>query len=135
MFDAAIPSIALYPRERFDTVINSMDAAELSTAIKYLVCINPKHEQSRKALIAEGMRDEACIKAARELIHAATESKNFIGSSPIVSIERLRFPMIKKNNEMLFKRARSNIIQACDVGDLTGLDPQILGEMRSRSDL
>jgi len=42
------------------------------------------------------------------------------------------FPMIKKNNERLYKLARQRIILAVDEGRLPGLNPVVLTELRKK---
>ena len=68
----------------------------------------------------------------QNLLIDGARTKNYIGSSPILSIKEMGFPMIKKNNERLYTLARARIISAADQGRLNGLNACVLNEMRDK---
>lgn len=96
LFEANIPSAGLYSRDRFDKTVGCLDAVELVRALDYLVCLDPKLEKSRLHLLGKTEHDQNWETEARDLIQKSAESKNYIGSSPVVSLKNLKFPMIKK---------------------------------------
>lgn len=133
MFSAKIQSEGLYSCDRFDAVVAALDETELSIAIKYLVCMDSKLENQRQQLLNQKPADTDWPTACRNLIHASSETKNYIGSSPVLCIRKLDVPMIKKNNEMLYRKARMAILQAISDGILDGLDNSVLSEIHDRA--
>ena len=72
------------------------------------------------------------VNEAKTLLQIGAKTKNYIGSSPIVSIREMGFPMIKKNNERLYKLARARILLAVDEGRLNHLNCSVLRELRKK---
>lgn len=132
MFDAGLESDALFSRERFDRVVADLNQETLELAIKTLVCTAPalieRHQQMLSAdPAADGWRD-----AALRMIADAADSKNYIGSSPVIAIRELGFPMIKKNNERHYRIARERIKEAIDAGALPMLNSAVAEELAQR---
>ncbi len=123
---------AMYPVERFAQVINQMAIDEVRQALDDLLVFDGERLASKRNLQQASAIDGNWLAHARQLIIDTSHSKNFIGSSPVVSINRLRFPMIKKNNEMLYRQARAMVVDAINNGRITGIDPTIEKELRSR---
>ena len=62
------------------------------------------------------------------LIHG-TNSWTYTWASPILSLTKLKFPMIKKKKHRLFEASRSNIVKAYEEGRLPNLDLTIFSEI------
>jgi hypothetical protein len=132
MLGAARHARGIYSVDRFHGVVDALDADGLREALADMVALDPALEGRRAALLAEdgaGWEDRT-----RALLRDSAKSKNYIGAAPVLSLRDLRFPMIKKNNEMLYRRARLRIVAALDEGRLTGIDPVIERELRARVD-
>jgi hypothetical protein len=130
MLGAARRSLGVYSLGRFHGVVDALGPKGLREALGDMVALDPALEGRRGALLTEsgaGWEDRA-----RTLLRDSAQSKNYIGAAPVLSLRDLRFPMIKKNNEMLYRRARARIVAALDEGRLTGIDPVIEGELRAR---
>lgn len=132
MFETGLPSEGLFSRERFNELVAKLPVSELHLALKSLICLDPVLEARRIALLETGA-SKLSVDKARALIQDAAESKNYIGSSPVISLRHLNFPMIKKNNEMLYTRARQAILSAHSEGDLPRIDPVVLEEIQART--
>jgi len=128
MFTAGISSEGIYSRSKFDSAIASLSHSELEHAIETLVCPNQKLEKRRLAMLTRHNTSQEI----RSLVSDAARSKNFIGSSPVLSINFLGFPMIKKNNEILYRKARKTILRAIDQGLVAEIHPTIQQEMLDR---
>ena len=135
MFKAGVQSEGIYSRDRFDSVVAALDKEDLPSALKYLICMDPKLEQLRQHLLNTMTDSVDWTMACRDLIQASAETKNYIGSSPVLSIAKLNFPMIKKNNEMLYRRARIAILQAISDGVLDGLNDSVQDEIYEQTDM
>ncbi|MCU0854798.1 MAG: rhamnan synthesis F family protein [Rhodobacteraceae bacterium] len=130
MLGAARRSLGIYSIGRFHGVVDALGPDGLREALGDMVALDPVLEGRRAALLAEsgaGWEDRA-----RTLLRDSAQSKNYIGAAPVLSLRDLRFPMIKKNNEMLYRRARARIVAALDEGRLSGIDPVIESELRAR---
>jgi len=132
LLSVAGSSSGLYSIERFRETLATLSSAALFEALMDAVILDPKLEARRIALL-DCERSAAFADAARMLLVEVARTKNYIGSSPIVSIRDMGFQMIKKNNERLYFMARKRILKAVDEGRLTRLDPIILKEMRERA--
>ncbi len=132
MLKSGTKSRAMYPVERFAQVINQMAIDEVRRALDELVVFDGERLESKRHLQQASGLDGDWLTQAKQLIIDTSQSKNFIGSSPVVSINRLGFPMIKKNNEMLYRQARRMIVDAMDTGRIQGIDPVIEKELRSK---
>jgi hypothetical protein len=123
---------AIYPVERFAQIINQMNIDEIRQALDELVVFDGERLATKRRLQQASENDGDWLAHARRLIIDTSQSKNFIGSSPVVSINRLGFPMIKKNNEMLYRQARATIVDAINADRVFGFDPIIEEELRSK---
>jgi hypothetical protein len=132
MLKASDKSIAIFSNERFVNIINEMDLRETAQALDDLIVLDSQILSKKIDLIATNERNELWTLDAKKLIISQSKSKSFIGSSPIVSLNRLDFPMIKKNKEILYTRARKSIIEAIDSGRIQGLNKIVESELRDR---
>lgn len=132
LLDVAGKSEGLYSIDRFRETLASLSSDALHEALDDAVIPDRKIAARRQELL-EGERTATFEESARALLIEASRTKNYIGSSPVVSIREMGFQMIKKNNEMLYLMARERIIKAVDEGRLSGLDPIVLDEMRKRT--
>ena len=123
------PSIGLYGIERFTALVDALSEDALQEALRDMVVTDPRLVEERERLMETepGSRNPEAIRA---LVHASAKSKNYIAAAPVLSIRELRFPMIKKNQERHYVLARHRIVRAIDEGRLTGLDPEIVAEIR-----
>jgi len=131
MFALTDRHAGLYSRARFDAMVDDLPAAALREALGDLVCLTPEHQAARQAALAGDGQGEGWCAEARALIKSAAETKNYIGSSPVLSVNALGFPMVKKNNEMLYRRARQVLLRAHDEGRLAPLAPVVADELRA----
>ena len=88
------------------------------------------HLESRRLQLLNDKKTIHWINDAKTLLQEGAKTKNYIGSSPILSIREMGFPMIKKNNQRLYSLARKRIILAVDEGRLEGLNPIVVAELR-----
>ncbi len=132
MLKASDKSIAIFSNERFAHIINEMDLIETEQALEDLIALDSKIFSKKIDLIKTNERDELWAFDAKKLIISQSKSKNFIGSSPLVSLNRLGFPMIKKNKEVLYTRARKSIVEAIDSGRIQGINQIVESELRDR---
>jgi hypothetical protein len=109
-----------------------MSSADVDQALQDLIVWDVEIAARKSELLMASRRDEEWLLNARQLILLLSRSKNFIGSSPIVSLTRLGFPMIKKNNEILYTMARKSIVDAIDSGRISGLSKIVESEIRKK---
>ena len=134
MLENADVSNALYSQERFERMVSELKGEDLRYAVQDFVALDPKLNIIRRNLI--GQRSSVgWEETAKNLFLEGTRTKNYIGAAPILSLSKLKFPMIKKNNERLYKLARSRISIALKEGRLPGLDPIIASELTQKIDL
>ena len=133
MIKASTKHNAIYSNKMFYKMVNELDLTETITALQELIALNPQINEERNRLINSLHKKESWLLRAKELIILQSKSKNFIGSSPILSLNKLGFPMIKKNNEQLYLKARKLIIDSIDSGRLQGLNKTIEFEIRLKS--
>ncbi len=122
-------SRALFSVERFNDVVDSLSAADLWEVVQELVTTSDTLETERANMLDAGFA-KATVPGMKRLINASVVTKNYLGVAPILSIDVLGLPIIKKNNEMLYVRSRQRVLEAYDEGKLEGLDPDVLGEIR-----
>ena len=130
MFGTGLPYEGLFAHKFFVDKVQSLSVDELAVQLRYLVCMKPQDENTRKMLLDQGERDLGWEKRAEELIVQSTKTKNFIGVAPVLSLNTLRFPAIKKNNEKLYQQARSKLLDAVNAGDATDMLPEVVAELR-----
>lgn len=130
MLRASIDPCSFYTNERFAQVINSLNFADTLQALGDLVAMDPQVISKRQSLMDAKDSNESWMTDAKRLIIFQSKSKSFIGSSPVVSLSRLGFPMIKKNKEQLYTMARQSIVRAIDEGRIQGLNKTIESELR-----
>ncbi len=132
MLKACDKSTAIYSLERFSQTLYEMSSADVDQALQDLIVWDVEIAARKSELLMASRRDEEWLLNARQLILLLSRSKNFIGSSPIVSLTRLGFPMIKKNNEILYTMARKSIVDAIDSGRISGLSKIVESEIRKK---
>ena len=133
MIKASTKHNAIYSNKIFYKMVNELDLTETITALHELIALNPKIYAEKNRLINSLHKKESWLLRAKELIILQSKSKNFIGSSPLLSLNKLGFPMIKKNNEQLYLNARKLIIDSIDSGRLQGINETIESEIRLKS--
>lgn len=130
MLRASKSSFSPYTNERFAQVINSLNFSDTSQALIDLVAIDPQVTSIRQSLMNSKSKNETWMVDVKKLIIKQSKSKSFIGSSPIISLNKLGFPMIKKNKEQLYTMARQSIVRAIDEGRIQGFNKIIESELR-----
>jgi hypothetical protein len=131
MMKSAKNSFGIYSQHRFNLVVESLSPNKLREALGDMIALDPHLETQRLQLLAS--KELGCWgDEVKILLKDGAKTKNYIGSSPIISIREMGFPMIKKNNERLYKLARQRIMLAVEEGRLDGLNPIILAEMRAQ---
>jgi hypothetical protein len=130
MLNATDKAVAIYPRESFIRMIAELGTAETSEALEDLIVWDTQMLQQKTELLYTDHRDDTWLINAKNLIMSVSKSKNFIGSSPVISLNRLGFPMIKKNKEMLYITAREKIIDAINSGRISGINTIVEREIR-----
>ena len=130
MLRASDRSAGIFSHDRYHAVIDGLNTSALREALGDMVVLRTDLEERRQALLKTAST-VSWDDDAQSLLREAARSKNYIGAAPVISLRELGFPMIKKNNEMLYREARKRIITAVDEGRLVGLDAQVLGEMRT----
>ena len=133
MIKASASHNAIYSNKIFFKLVNELNLTETITALEELIALNPQIYAEKNVLINSLHKNESWLLRAKELIILQSKSKNFIGSSPILSLNKLGFPMIKKNNEQLYLKARKLIIDSIDSGRLQGINKTIEAEIRLNS--
>jgi hypothetical protein len=119
----------IYSLDRFNAIIDGLKPDTLREALGDMIAIAP-HLESRRLKLLNDKKTIHWINDAKTLLQEGAKTKNYIGSSPILSIREMGFPMIKKNNQRLYSLARKRIILAVDEGRLEGLNPIVLAELR-----
>ena len=129
LLQLANTSIGLYSTDRFMATLHGLTHDDLQKALEEAVIFNPNLVQCRETLLSQIGSTSFCQDVCN-LLYENAKSKNYIGSSPIVSIKNMEFPMIKKNSEMLYVQARHRILAAVEAGEITNIDPVILDEIK-----
>ena len=131
MLNSTKNSFGIYSLQRFHSVVNSLPTYKLREALEDMIALDPRLEFQRKQLLTfnevGNWTDDA-----RSLLKEGAKTKNYIGSSPILSIREMGFPMIKKNNERLYTLARKRIVLAAKEGRLDCLLPNVLVELKEK---
>lgn len=121
----------IYSLDRFGDVVKHLNKYKLREALGDMITSTSLLEAKRVSLLTQ--KDSATwTEDTQNLLIDGARTKNYIGSSPILSIKEMGFPMIKKNNERLYTLARARIISAADQGRLNGLNACVLNEMRDK---
>ena len=124
-------SYGVYSLDRFNSVVDGLNPDGLQEALEDMIALDP-HLESRRLQLLAAKKSLSWVDQTKNLIKEGAKTKNYIGSAPIISIREMGFPMIKKNNERLYKLARQRIILAVEEGRLDGLNPVVLAEMRAQ---
>ena len=132
MFASNIKSKGVYSRERFDQLLDTLDNLELRDALSHAVCLTKRLESQRLDAFECFSDTSEWRNLATTVLQATAESKNYIGAAPILSTANLGFPMVKKNNEMLYRRARKQILSGIHLGTIDGLDAQVVKEIEEK---
>mgnify|MGYP001157067105 CR=1 FL=1 len=119
----------IYSLDQFNAIIEDLKPDALREALGDMIAMVP-HLESRRLKLLNDKTTIHWINDAKDLLKEGAKTKNYIGSSPILSIREMGFPMIKKNNQRLYSLARKRIILAVDEGRLEGLNPIVLAELR-----
>jgi hypothetical protein len=121
----------IYSLDRFNAIIEGLKPDTLREALGDMIAIAPHLESKRLQLLSDKITMH-WINDAKNLLQEGAKTKNYIGSSPVLSIREMGFPMIKKNNQRLYSLARKRIVLAVDEGRLEGLSPMVLAELRNQ---
>ena len=132
MLEASEKSHAIYSLERFLGILGLMTYDEIAQALQDLIVWDGVMALRKSDLLSARVRNEKWCLDAMNLISMLSKTKNFIGSSPVFSLTHLGFPMIKKNNEMLYVMARKRIIDAIDSGRVEGINVVVERELRQK---
>ena len=119
----------IYSLDQFNKIIEGLKLDALREALGDMIAIAP-HLESRRLKLLNDKTTIQWINEAKDLLKEGAKTKNYIGSSPILSIREMGFPMIKKNNQRIYSLARKRIVLAVDEGRLEGLNPIVLAELR-----
>lgn len=130
MLDHAQKSEALFDQAKFERLVESLSADAARLALIDLVVTTPELDARRATLLQAS--PEECHQATVALIKDATHTKNYIGAAPILSLQNMCFPMIKKNNERLYTLARAGIVAALDGGRLPDMPTTVGQELRAK---
>tara|TARA_B110000977_G_scaffold192775_1_gene266762 strand:- start:827 stop:1924 length:1098 start_codon:yes stop_codon:yes gene_type:complete len=131
MMKETTQSKGIYSLHRFNSVIEGLKSDKLREALGDMIAIDSHLEGTRLQLLNQKTTIN-WVNEAKTLLQIGAKTKNYIGSSPIVSIREMGFPMIKKNNERLYKLARARILLAVDEGRLNHLNCSVLRELRKK---
>lgn len=129
MLDVALKPLGVYSLSRFFKSLDTLENEELLEVLNDMVALDPKHEAVRTSLLGAS-KGPAWNEEVKKLVKAVAKAKNHIGSSPVFSIKKMAFPMIKKNNQRLYTLARKQTLLAVDEGRLCTMNETILAEMR-----
>ncbi len=128
MLDNTGASTALNSKERYNRVVNDLSREELQYAIQDFVPEKKRDEERKRSLLPKKFSLHWEEDAKSLLIHG-TNSWTYTWASPILSLTKLKFPMIKKKKDRLFAASRSNIVKAYKEGRLPNLDLTIFSEI------
>ena len=87
-----------------------------------------RDEAKKRSLLTKKFSPDWEEDAKFMLIHG-TNSWTYTWASPVLSLTKLKFPMIKKKKDRLFEASRSNIVKAYEEGRLPNLDLTIFSEI------
>lgn len=132
MLKVSSNSLALFSLDKFSQTLDQLSVEQTSQALTDLIVWDRDASSQKMKLINADMKHKQWLTEAKNFIVTFSRSKNFIGSSPVVSLARLQFPMIKKNNERLYVKARESIVNAIDCGLIAGLNPIVEKELRQK---
>lgn len=130
MLDHAQKSEALFDQPRFERLVEALSAQAARRVLTDLV-VTATELEARRALLLQAAPEESQA-ATLMLIKDATRTKNYIGAAPLLSLQKMRFPMIKKNNERLYALARARIVAALDRDRLPNLRATVEEELRGK---
>ena len=131
MMKATKHSHGIYSLNRFNSVVEGLTPDKLHEALGDLIATAP-HLENKRLQLLNMKKTIQWVKDAKTLLQEGAKTKNYIGSSPVLSIREMGFPMIKKNNQRLYSLARKRIILAVDEGRLEGLSSIVLAELREK---
>jgi hypothetical protein len=131
MMKSAKNSYGVYSLDRFNSVVDGLNPDGLQEALEDMIALDPHLESQRLQLLAT-KKSLSWVDQTKNLIKEGAKTKNYIGSSPILSIREMGFPMIKKNNERLYTLARKRIVLAAEEGRLECLLPTVLIELKEK---
>jgi hypothetical protein len=130
MINSTKNAIGIYSVDRFNSVVENLNSEKLREALGDMIATDPALERNRIQL-SNARTSTLWIDDSKNLLRAGAQTKNYIGSSPIISIREMGFPMIKKNNERLYTLARQRIVFAANEGRLEGLNPIVFEEIKA----
>ncbi|MDC1521211.1 rhamnan synthesis F family protein [Planktomarina temperata] len=130
MINSTKNATGIYSIDRFNSVVENLGSEKLREALGDMIATDPALERNRTQL-SNARTSTLWIDDSKNLLRAGAQTKNYIGSSPIISIREMGFPMIKKNNERLYALARQRIAIAANEGRLNGLNPVVLSEIEA----
>ena len=128
MLDNSGASTALLTKERYNKIVNDLSREELEYAVQDFVPEKKRDEEKKRSLLTKKFSPHWEEDAKFMLIHG-TNSWTYTWASPVLSLTKLKFPMIKKKKDRLFEASRSNIVKAYEEGRLPNLDLTIFSEI------
>jgi len=132
MYESGLTCGAWLDDDRFENAVTCLPADRLRLAVDELTCLSPKVAARRTELLAA---EPVNAFGMRQLLLDVSETKNMIGSSPLVCLENVRSAVfVKKNSEMLYRLARQRIAKALREGRLSNVDPIMAAELLHRAD-
>jgi len=106
LFMSGLNCSGVYSQAKFEAAVRHLDGSALSRCLEDLVILDPARRGQRKRLLECGTGEDM-----RNMIVDVSKSKNFLGSSPWLSVSAIGVEVVKKNNEMLYRLARRNLAE------------------------
>ena len=128
MLDNSGSSTALLTKERYNRIVNDLSKEELQYAVQDFVPEKKRDEATKRLLLTKKFSPPWEEEAKSMLIHG-TNSWTYTWASPVLSLTKLKFPMIKKKKDRLLEASRSNIVKAYKEGRLPNIELTILSEI------
>jgi hypothetical protein len=128
LFRSGLLCAGIYSQARYDEVVAALDDDGLRACLADLIILDQQIRKQRTELLAQPNSPD-WSKRARRCVFASTKTKNYIGSSPLISYRYLGVDVVKKNNEMLYRLARKKLSEQLYAVDDGTIDSQIKTEL------
>jgi len=128
MLDDSKVSTALLSKERYDNIVNDLSGEELHYAVQDFVPEKNRYIWQKNYLLTKKV-SAGWEEDAKSMLINGTNPWTYTWASPVLSLTKLDFPMIKKKKDRLFQTSRYNIVKAREEGRLPKLDLTIFSEI------
>lgn len=121
---------AIQRRIHLDALIDATDLDSADSRLGDLVTTDPELKIRRTVCLTHPKRDEAWLESVKFLMREFTDGQNYLSTAPLLCLDQLRIPYVKKSRDSQNMAALRLIVERAKAGEVL-IDSTVLAEMEA----